>query len=135
MKISEALELVSKNYVPGVVAFYGKTQPDLWQEAHDVLEQAMLTKDLSIMEAAAGVFAHRCLGLIQKYSQFNSPTKIQAQDAFVIGDPQKVLEQQSLEDDFCVICESKERLMPQIDPEDFTRVFLICIECKNKRCL
>lgn len=130
MSVAKALNDVSRAYVPGVAAYYGKLNPDPWQAAHDTLEKHMLLKDPAILDAAAEAFAKRCKELIARFERDGAASdEITEQDAFHIGDEERVRQMQSRKYRECIDCQSKEGLKIQSDPDDPGQVWLICGPC------
>lgn len=118
MNFSQAIEAVSKIYVPGVVQFYEKQDPDHWQQAHDELEAAMLLftgsyPDIeSKIDNAASKFVTRITELVDRYKTLHGYTKKGglsfADSAMRIGinskDPEQADARMSLQDKRCAVC-------------------------------
>jgi len=134
MKASEALKEVSKHYVPGVVAFYEKMNPDPWFDAHERLNESLL-KDKSEegQSVACKIFVDACVDLIDGYkSRYPGGAKLSDLDAFFIGDEDRVRKLQSQKYRECAECESKKDLVLVRDKEDVNLVYILCKNCKTK---
>ncbi len=81
MKTSEALQLINKAYVPGIVAHYAKQNPDLWQRAHDEWEKSFSHSDDQVRDSATQAFVDRCLELIDRFKRDCQPQKPGLSDA------------------------------------------------------
>lgn len=129
MRFSQALDSINKNYVSGVVAFYGALNPDPWQQAHDELEKELHTQDLQKLSAAIELFHSKCIGLIDAFKRLNIPKQTPSvADAFFRSE--HFFKDQSRRKKTCVICESSKDLSISCTPEDELNVFLICKQCR-----
>jgi hypothetical protein len=127
MKVSEALSLISEQYVPGVVSFYGSQSPDLWQRAHDDLEKVMSLCDHAMNEIAAQRFHDQCIDLIQKFRASNSPSKaVSPVDALNMSDPDRISRYQSVKRKRCIHCGRGEKL--KIQNVGKTEIQLVCAD-------
>lgn len=132
MKMSEALEKVNRAYVPGVVAFYDKADPNPWQQAHDNLESLLHLNDEQLISAGLEAFVYRCLELIDSFNKMGTPPKkISIADAFFLGDENRYLETRSRKYKECFKCQSKDDLQIITSPTDELRAVLICKNCKG----
>lgn len=112
MRLSEALDRISKAYLPGVIRFYQRMKDDPWQKAHDRLEGSMLlnkgAKDyFEQIEISSREFCEECLSLIDKAKPFVdlNQTKVSIPDAFWLGEDRlKELEESTK--DLCAQCGS-----------------------------
>lgn len=134
MTVSEALNRVGMAYVPGVAAHYERMENNPWQKAHDDLERIMLMKDEAFLRVGVDRFVSECLRLIQAFEAVSRPSdRMTNQDAFIIGDEDRVRQWQSRKFKHCFKCESKENLTLIHDPKDAKGVLIICNQCKQKR--
>lgn len=106
MTLSQALERVNQAYVPGIVKYYGKLNPDPWQAAHDELDRIAGTFDPSIVVPATERFVSRCLDLIERFKQDGRASKTtSAADGFAMT-PESVARHHSRKLKQCARCES-----------------------------
>lgn len=136
MTTSEALIKISSAYVPGVVAFYGRMNPDPWQQAHDSFERTIIgNRDDGARSAAAEQFSSRCLQLIDTYksARLPFPKKLTVGDAFAIGDPTRFKAIQSIKNRACYACEDTKGLSIEPVSAGSVEVRLVCAECAKER--
>jgi hypothetical protein len=132
MKFSEALDQVSKAYIPGVVAFYAQLDPDPWQEAHDILDEVLETEDQDLILLGIKTFANRCLELIDLFKQTGlTPKYLSIADAFHIGSERMLAEISSRKYKHCFKCQAKEGLSIINSPTDERAAVVICGKCRN----
>lgn len=132
MTFSEALEKVNQAYLPGVVAFYGKADPDPWQKAHDSFESLLIVKDPDLILAGLESFVSRCLELIDTFKKTATPARqISVADAFHIGNENKFCEMWSRKKKECFKCGSKSELQIITSPTDQLSAAVICKSCKG----
>lgn len=132
MTFAEALESVSKKYVPGVVSYYGKFSTDPWQRAHDELNsQIEIHKsDPKLHSLACESFVERCLQLIEKYKLMDDDVKtITPADAFALGDETRFNKWLSLKEKFCMRCQKRDNLSMRTDEDGL--YFMKCSECEK----
>lgn len=133
MKMSEALERVSRMYAPGCVAYYGNQTPDLWQKMHDELESSL---DFSSDEAMSRVcerFVSRAQELVDWYKKNTSPpAAISIADAFHIGNEERLASLQSVRRKECYQCSTRDRIGLEAYGPDALQVRVVCPECKQK---
>lgn len=124
MKLHEALDEVGKIYVPGVIAFYGKTPNDPWQEAHDRLEQEYFSSvEPKAKEKAAKAFVARCRSMVEHFKKHGDPAKsLSYADAFAIGNDTLVAELTSCFEHVCYVCREKEGIRIEMSDTGKTRV-------------
>ena len=115
MQLNEALESVSKIYVPGTIEFYNQMKNDPWQEAHDVFEGQLVihrgTEDYFNRMSLAGDWFYKTIkGLIEIYSKLNpeQTSFLDIGDALAIGNEDRLRQLEAMRANFCSICESKE---------------------------
>lgn len=132
MKFTEALEIVGKNYAPGVVNYYSKLTPDPWQKAHDELESIVLTKDKELERLACDAFVSRCKHLIERFQREAITSPINPVDAFVVGDPERLNRLRSRIDRACIYCESKTNLTLMPSEEDRFDMAIVCRSCAGQ---
>lgn len=84
--VSESLESVARAYVPGVVQYYSKLDPDPWQRAHDDFQETLAVQDFAYRRAAAATFERTCLALIDRFKREGTPArKVGVRDAIELG--------------------------------------------------
>lgn len=130
MKFSQALQEISEAYVPGTVAFYGRQNPDLWQQAHDELGKWLLHGDPLLLEAAVCRFLSRCIELVDRFKRdggFAEPLSLG--DAFILGDPNRIDAWESVKEQVCAKCRDRTNL--KIVPTGLrgVDVTLLCRDC------
>lgn len=135
MQISEALDQVSKMYVPGVVEFYEDSKTNPWQAAHDRYEAMLLLwtgqpEYFDKMAEAAKNFVQDCKKLIETFKALHpeQPELITNHDAFHISDEQRVRELQSLAGDNCQGCGASHGVRIAFNQKE-NKHALYCKEC------
>lgn len=134
MGITEALEQVGKLYIPGVVAYYEKLNPDPWMEEHEKLNKIVMQCDPELTEVACERFVRRCSELIERFKRESTvPGRVSRKDAFAIGDESRVRQWQSRKGRYCFYCDSTENLTLESDGMDALDVRILCRACKENR--
>jgi hypothetical protein len=132
MNTAEALDSVSKIYIPGAADFYGKVPGDPWMKAHEDFEAAIRTGKPEIKRPAAERFVDRIRELLEAYRKMgHASPQLSLLDSVNLGQPHHAVVD-SAKYKVCIRCESsKKSLIPQADPLNPGRVYLICRECKG----
>lgn len=68
-QIISIFKKINEAYKPGCVEYYEQFQPDRWQQAHDLLEQALLSKDPIRIKNHLNIFENTILSLIKAYEK------------------------------------------------------------------
>jgi hypothetical protein len=130
VRVSEALNAVSRIYVPGVAKYYDALKPDPWFAAHEELEKVMLEGDQAAIESAADRFVARMTELVERFKREGAPSKgVSAADGLFMGDDKRVRGWQSRKAKECVQCGTKEKLKLMSNPKDKVDVVVICHDC------
>jgi hypothetical protein len=133
MTTSEALEAVSKAYIPGAVDFYGKIPGDPWMEAHEALEKAVRTGADSTKRLAAQQFVSRTKELLEAYSRMRpAPKQLTMNDGMAIGNVNRLMMHDSKRNKCCMHCESQSNLTVHNDVNE-TMVYIVCRDCLKSR--
>lgn len=133
MKLSEALQSVSRIYVPGVAKYYAQLNPDPWQAAHDELENIIGVFDEAKCGPTCERFVSRCSELILRFKQEGRPSKsVSGADAFTMASRESIDAHLSRKLKRCAKCEVKTGLdiYPVLGSD--TDVFLLCKQCALK---
>lgn len=132
MRLSQALELVSARYVPGVVSHYAKQSPDPWQQAHDDLERIAGIMDEATATPVLERFVERCTDLIGRYLAEKDPTKAATPADHFAGGEDRIRAHMSRKLKQCFYCDSKDalKIMP-LEPGSI-EVILACRECATE---
>lgn len=133
MKISEALDFVSKIYQPGMTSFFGNSKEDLWQKAHDDFEGKIILygAQTSEAESAAKEFTSRCKKLAGMFESMRpEKAKLTLVDAYLIGNVERVRRIQSIENRQCFRCDSKREVRIVSLGDDSV---LMCLECVKSK--
>src|SRR4051812_32364025 len=110
MRVSEALGQVSKAYIPGMVAYYERFNPDPWMQAHEDLERVMQAQNLELNEVAAVRFVERCTQLVERFKREGSEAgTIAPQDAIHMT-TKAIGAWMSRKHKICAYCEGTESL-------------------------
>lgn len=130
MKVSEALEAVSKFYVPDCAGHYARIKSDPWLAAHEDLNDVVQLGDLENSEIAADVFVSKIKCLVDSFSSLGIKSKeITIQDAFAIGNTDRLQKWASNKSTMCYKCESKKELT-LMNQEGSPSVVVVCRSCK-----
>lgn len=68
-QLKKALAVVSKAYVPGCADYYSSFEPDQWQQAHDCLDEAIISREPIRVKHQLTIFENTCLALIKSYTK------------------------------------------------------------------
>lgn len=131
MKMTDALEVVSKMYIPGAVAHYDRMKPNPWQKAHDEFEGMILHSSGELREMACSRFIDKIRILLDRYKKnlIDIPD-VSPVDAFILGDVDRVKRFQSRKNHCCFVCEST--LNISLISNDKAQVAVVCAPCKSK---
>lgn len=133
MKVSEALEQVSKMYVPGVVAYYGKMRPDPWEQVLSDFEKIMQSHNQDLIEAAAERYVSRSCELIRQFKENQIVSKrVTPMDGFAMGSEQRVEAWTSRKDRAC-LCGEKKNLKIIAMNDGSHGVKVVCGKCEWSR--
>lgn len=131
MTLSQALDAVSKFYVPGVVGYYAKLTPDPWQMAHDQLEDIALLEDEELRDHACQRFVFRCRELVDRFkAEGQGRLRHDFRDSFVIGDPTRDRAWRSRREKACYKCEARSGLTLEQYGADPMEVRIACKDCR-----
>lgn len=135
MKLYEAQEKISKEYVVGAIAFYDKLAPNPWQAAVDQMDAAILSGDFERIEVTADHYCSTICGLITQFKKMNqAPSAMTIRDAFQIAEPRRVAGLQSIRDRACAKCfarGTKEAPLKISQIPNSKEVELLCAQCKK----
>lgn len=129
MKTSEALNDVSRAYVPGVVAHYAKQTPDVWQCAHDEWETSFFLADEAVRDAATLAFRDRCMELIERFKRDSNPQAPRLSDALNLHQP-RYDASRSVRKKECAACRGSDGLRIVRLSADALDVTLLCGRCQ-----
>lgn len=129
MKVSEAMELISNIYIPGVVSYYENFKTDPWWSAHKNLERVMGMRDPGLTESVAQNFHDRCVELIERFKRDGKESEdIRPIDAMNMS-VANVNAWYSRKHKSCFKCGSFKDLKIEALPNSVD-VVLVCRECK-----
>lgn len=132
MKASEALEIVAREYVPGIVTYYGRMSNDPWQDAHDELEPLMATLDEDLISAGCERFVARARELIRRFREAELPAQsVRPDDAFAIGDKKRVKDWQSVRHQECAVCSTRDNLT--LEPTGDNGALEVRVVCRQHK--
>ena len=136
MKLYEALTKVSAITVPGVVAYYAKQNPDLWQAAFDELDQISNTFDPLIVEPVTNRFVNRCIELIDRFKREGEfSISVSPADGFAMGSEKRLEQQASIKQKRCLHCGSANDLtLQRIEKKSFD-LQIVCMDCKDQNAM
>jgi len=134
MTAVEAINKISEFYVPGVIDYYARLDPDPWQKAFDDLHAAILAApDHKGDFPPAHTFLGRLRELCERFKVEGSPGARfnPITDAWALGSIQAVDQARSAKEECCYRCDGKEMLRIERDPAS-NRVFVVCKRCRPK---
>lgn len=134
MRVTEALEVIARLYVPGTVHHFSKKDPDPWQKAHDDLERIAGIVDDDTIAPVVDRFVQRCAELIEEFKREGAASKSVAPiDAHILGERDRVDAYLSRKNKHCAKCRSKENLKIVPFRVGSLEVQVLCGPCSSRK--
>ena len=130
MRASRLLDEIGKFYIPGVVAYYDQSPVSPWSKAMDEYEAVLVSsQDWEVIEKAGQKCLQQARALVEHYKKHSPPAQLTMEDAFILGDEQRVKDWQSAQRSECYLCGEKAGL--HLEPGEEGRVRVVCTEHKR----